>query len=59
MMVVPLLGFDRKLSSKDGFRMPVEVDESKIKASYKDGILEVHMPRKSDGKGTIKYIDIS
>ena len=42
------------------FSLPSEVDESKVKAKYKDGILEVHIPKKEDkDKGKIKYIDIN
>ncbi|MCA9496612.1 MAG: Hsp20/alpha crystallin family protein, partial [Nanoarchaeota archaeon] len=30
------------------FSLPSEVDETKVKANYKDGILEVHIPKKED-----------
>ncbi|MFW6286110.1 MAG: Hsp20/alpha crystallin family protein [Nanoarchaeota archaeon] len=56
-------GYHRIESSYSGFfrsfSLPTKVDESKVKAEYKDGILEVHMPKKEDAdKGEVKYIDI-
>lgn len=57
-------GFHRIERSYSGFArsfsLPSEVDETKVKAEYKDGILEVHMPKKGDkDKGGVKYIDIN
>lgn len=45
-------GFNRSLP------LPDNVDESKIKAHYKDGLLEVIIPKTEDKKGGVKYIDI-
>lgn len=52
--------FERSYASfMRSFALPAEIDVNQAKADYKNGILEVHMPKK---KGTekkeIKYIDI-
>jgi HSP20 family protein len=31
-------------------KMPVAVDAGKIKAEYKNGVLEVHLPKKAEVK---------
>jgi HSP20 family protein len=43
------------------FPLPLGVDENKVKANYKDGMLEVHMPKKEQKEVEAeegKYIDI-
>ncbi|MCA9459177.1 MAG: Hsp20/alpha crystallin family protein [Nanoarchaeota archaeon] len=57
-------GFHRIERSYRGFArsfsLPAQVDETKVKAEYKNGILEVHMPKKGDkDKAGVKYIDIN
>lgn len=39
-------------------RIPDDVDESKIEAQYKDGILQVNMPKKEEAKGERRSITI-
>lgn len=57
-------GFHRIERSYSGFArsfsIPSEIDENKVKAELKDGILEIHMPKKEDkNKEKVKYIDIN
>lgn len=57
-------GFHRIERSYSGFSrsfpLPAEIDETKVKAEYKDGILEVHIPKKYDKNNEgVKYIDIN
>jgi len=40
------------------FYIPTEVDESKIKANYKDGVLSVTLPKKEEAKKKEIPIDI-
>ena len=41
------------------FLLPAEVDEDKVRAKYKDGVLEVHMPKKkSSNEDKVKYISV-
>ena len=41
------------------FSLPNNIDEEKVKASYKNGILEVHISKKNEIKNNdVKYIDI-
>ena len=37
-------------SFQRSFYIPVDVDESKIKASYKDGVLNIALPKKEEAK---------
>ena len=47
-------------SFKRTFTLPDSVDDSKIKASYNEGILEVHLPKKEEAKDKpARIIDIS
>lgn len=57
-------GFHRIERTYNGFArtfsIPSEIDEEKIRAEYKNGILEVHIPKKEDHKKErVKYIDIN
>lgn len=40
----------RSGSFSRSFRLPTEIDEEKIEASYKDGVLTVTMPHKEESK---------
>ena len=37
-------------SFKRSFTLPDSVDDSKIKASYNDGILGIHLPKKEEAR---------
>ncbi|MDX1783004.1 MAG: Hsp20/alpha crystallin family protein, partial [Aequorivita vladivostokensis] len=37
-------------SFKRSFTLPETVDEEKIKANYKEGILSIHLPKKEEAK---------
>lgn len=41
------------------FSVPVSVDQSAIKADYKDGVLEVHLPRRAERKAQRVEIKVS
>ena len=38
--------------------LPGEVDESKIVASFKKGVLKVELPRTKEAQSKIKHIDV-
>ncbi|MEW6668619.1 MAG: Hsp20 family protein [Thermodesulfobacteriota bacterium] len=40
----------RSGSFSRSFRLPGEIDETKVDASYKDGVLSVVLPRKEESK---------
>lgn len=40
----------RSGSFSRSFRLPVEIDEQRIEATYRDGVLTVHMPHKEASK---------
>ncbi|MGR3176475.1 MAG: Hsp20/alpha crystallin family protein [Candidatus Anammoxibacter sp.] len=39
-------------------QLPSEVDEDKVKATYKDGVLELHLPKKEEAKTKHIAIDV-
>jgi HSP20 family protein len=41
------------------FPIPEYVDEDKITSKYNNGVLDVHMPKKEDVKGTSKQIEVN
>ncbi len=38
--------------------LPVEVDEAKVSAQYKDGVLEVTLPKREEVKSTARRVEI-
>jgi HSP20 family protein len=41
------------------FEFPVAIDDEKIRAEHKDGVLDVHLPKKADAKPQERRIEVA
>ena len=57
-----IIGFYRRERSYGAFRrtieLPGEVDESKIEAAFKNGVLKITLPKTKEAQARIKHIDV-
>lgn len=54
----PLTHWRDPFGTLESFSLPSEVDPQNVKATYKDGVLEVVLPKKEGGKPKQIKVDI-